>query len=188
MYAYLNKFLIIKSFNFFHSFSWSIIEIESSAEYPDTVQAYAAGLLEGSLTWQLIHHHWHNTIKTPCAERKSICDKIRNHLRENSEYNRERADILATDEPYWHMVRLFYAQLDGMEAGWRFAVRRSRQSVEIEPEDFLWLAMASDLPFVEHPINESEINAALSGSAFVRLFNKSNGDPVITLAHNTAAP
>ncbi|XP_012255010.2 putative phospholipase B-like lamina ancestor [Athalia rosae] len=173
-----------------HRTGWSVIEIESSDEYPDTVQAYSAGLLEGSLTWQLIHHHWHNTIGEPCAARKwkSTCAKIRQQLVDNSRYNRERADIGAAQDPYWHMIRLFYAQLDGMEAGWRFAVRRSRRSVEIEPEDFLWLAMASDVPWLNNATRDYEMRAASAGMTFLKFLNKPNGDPFLTLAHNTAAP
>ncbi|XP_046619516.1 putative phospholipase B-like lamina ancestor isoform X1 [Neodiprion virginianus] len=171
-----------------HHTGWSVIEIKSSEDYPDTVQAYSTGLLEGSLTWQLIHHHWHNTIEAPCSTQESMCEKIRHHLKENREYHRKRAEVLAAKDPYWHMVSLFYTQLAGMEAGWKFAVRRSRKTVEIPSEDFLWLAMASDLPYLEDTDNKSKVNADLAGMAFLKLFNKTNGEPQITLAHNTAAP
>lgn len=84
--------------------SWSIIEIETSPEYPDEVQAYAAGLLEGSLTWQLIHHHWYNTVRAACAPRASLCRKMRRYLRENAASARENAALLRFEDPYWHMV------------------------------------------------------------------------------------
>lgn len=86
------------------------MEIETSTAYPDAVQAYAAGLLEGSLTWQLIHHHWYNTIGTVCSseENEKRCETIRRSLRENTAVIRERADLLATEDPFWHMVGTKY--------------------------------------------------------------------------------
>ncbi|XP_015597261.1 putative phospholipase B-like lamina ancestor [Cephus cinctus] len=167
---------------------WSIIEIQTSEEYPDMVQAYAAGLVEGSLTWQLIHHHWRNTMRSACAPRAAICRKMRNFLRENNAAVRERAEVLADKDPYWHMIRLFYAQLDGMEAGWKFAVRRSRQSVEIESEDFLWLAMASDLPDLERALNGSDFKDNYRGMTFLKSLPREHLGPLIAVAQNTAAP
>lgn len=87
---------------------WSIIEIETSVKYPDTVQAYAAGLLEGSLTWQLIHHHWYNTINVICDKNPVECRKSRRYLRENAAIIRERSDLLESKDSFWHMVCNFH--------------------------------------------------------------------------------
>lgn len=38
--------------------SWAQIEVETQRTYPDWVQAYAAGMLEGSLTWRNIYNQW----------------------------------------------------------------------------------------------------------------------------------
>ncbi|KAK2581862.1 hypothetical protein KPH14_002325 [Odynerus spinipes] len=167
---------------------WSIIEIETSAKYPDTVQAYAAGLLEGSLTWQLIHHHWYNTINVICDKRPAECQKLRRYLRENAAVIRERAELSEPTNSFWHMVRLFYAQLDGLEAGWRFAVRRSRQSAEIQSEDFLWLAMASDLPDVDSVINGSSVPIGEKSMIFLKALPREDMEPLLAIGHNTAAP
>lgn len=92
-----------------------------------------------------------------------------------------------------------------MEVGWRFAVRRSRRSVEIDTEDFLWLAMASNIPeqfvtpetsaFAASPLsNDSpEIPAASkinSGVIFFKSLDRSAEglDPLIVVAQNTVAP
>lgn len=88
--------------------SWSIIEIETSPDYPDDVQAYAAGLLEGSLTWQLIHHHWYNTVRAACAPRAALCMKMRQYLQEKSNNARKKADTRRFEDPFWHMVSLHY--------------------------------------------------------------------------------
>lgn len=167
---------------------WSVVEIETSEDYPDMVQAYSAGLLEGSLTWQLIHHHWFNTVRAACAPRASLCRKMRRYLRENSAATRERAELFHFEDPFWHVVRLFYAQLDGIEAGWRFAVRRSRQSVEIESEDFLWLAVASDLSDLERALNGSNRDIDFAGMILLKALPQNTVEPQVTLAHSTGAP
>lgn len=167
---------------------WSIIEIETSSKYPDAVQAYAAGLLEGSLTWQLIHHHWHNTINVVCEKWINDCKKLMQFLRENTAIVRERAELLAVTDPFWYMVRLFYIQLDGLEAGWRFAVRRSLQTVEMDSEHFLWLAMAPDLLDHMRALNDSDFHRdRAEGMIFLKSLLR-EGRPLIAIGHNTAAP
>ncbi|XP_011700719.1 PREDICTED: putative phospholipase B-like lamina ancestor [Wasmannia auropunctata] len=168
---------------------WSIIEIETSSKYPDTVQAYAAGLLEGSLTWQMIHHHWHNTVNVVCEKWADECQKLMQFLRENTVIVRERAERLAETDPFWHMVRLFYVQLDGLEAGWKFAVRRSRQTVEMNKEHFLWLAMAADLPDLERVLNGSEsYRDYIKGMIFLKNLPREGQNPLVAIGHTTAAP
>ncbi|XP_017887359.1 putative phospholipase B-like lamina ancestor [Ceratina calcarata] len=165
---------------------WSYIEIETSSKYPDTVQAYAAGLLEGSLTWQLIHHHWYNTIRPECEAKPAECQKLKHYLRDNTAIIREYAELKEANDPFWHMVRLFYMQLDGLEAGWKFAVRRSRVSVSLEHEDFLWLALASDLPGFQQVFNISE--PPMSSTIFFKLLPIGNSDPLIAIGQQTTAP
>lgn len=72
------------------------------------MQAYAAGLLEGSLTWQMIHHHWHNTVNVVCEKWADECQKLMQFLRENTAIVRERAERLAATDPFWHMVNSKY--------------------------------------------------------------------------------
>ncbi|XP_051154546.1 putative phospholipase B-like lamina ancestor [Leptopilina boulardi] len=167
---------------------WSILEIETSKDYPDEVQAYAAGCLEGSLTWQLIYQHWYNTVRAACAPRSALCVKMRKYLRENSEKAIENAQLLKDEDPYWHLVNLFYRQLRGLEAGWKLAVNKIHQSVEIETEDFLWMAMASDLPDLERAHNGSENLAGSYGMIFLKALQREHFEPLIALVHNTGAP
>lgn len=81
-------------------------------------------------------------------------------------------------------------QLDGLAEGWRFSVQRRGQDVEIEPEDFLWLAMASDLPDLERANNGSgHHHISSDGMMLLKSIERSNNmQPLIGLAHNSAAP
>lgn len=166
-------------------YGWSYIEIETSSKYPDTVQAYAAGLLEGSLTWQLIHHHWYNTIRLECEAKPIECRKLMRYLRDNTAVNRKRAELKESTDSFWHMVRLFYAQLDGLEAGWKFAVRRSRVSASLESEDFLWLALASDLCGFQQIFNISD--SLVSSMIYFKSLPRENSGPLIAISHHTSA-
>ncbi|XP_065210188.1 putative phospholipase B-like 2 isoform X2 [Planococcus citri] len=64
---------------------------------------------------------------------------------QNTATIRKKARANDKYDPFWHQVNLFYMQLDGMEFGWRYEVRRNKQSYEIPFLDFLWLNIASDL-------------------------------------------
>uniref|UniRef100_A0A1B6G302 Phospholipase B-like n=1 Tax=Cuerna arida TaxID=1464854 RepID=A0A1B6G302_9HEMI len=134
---------------------WASIEIETLDSYPDTVQAHAAGLLEGSLSWQLIYYHWKNTIERTCEDRQDFCEQARIILDQNTVNIREQAKSLDEVDPFWHQINLFYEQLDGIEVGWRYAVDRSRKDFDIPHQDFLWMNMACDLRDLELMYNSS---------------------------------
>lgn len=72
--------------------------------------------------------------------------------------------------------------------GWRFAVERSRQDVEIDNEDFVWLAMASDLPDLERANNGTDHHIISDGMIFLKSIPREDREPLLVLAHNTAAP
>ncbi|XP_026687237.1 putative phospholipase B-like lamina ancestor, partial [Diaphorina citri] len=84
-------------------------------------------MLEGALSWQMIQHHWQNTIQKTCNGRQEFCARTRDYLRENMETVRKTAERFDTIDPFWHQVHLFYIQLEGIEVGWRSGIRRSRR-------------------------------------------------------------
>jgi len=78
--------------------------------------------------------------------------------------------------------------MDGLEAGWRFAVRRSRQTVEMESEHFLWLAMAGDLPDLEQMLNHTDSQQNyIKGMIFLKSLSRKGLDPLVAIGHTTAA-
>ncbi|CAH1725232.1 unnamed protein product [Aphis gossypii] len=135
---------------------WAVLEIETQAEYPDIVQAKAAGYLEGSLTWRMIYWHWKNTVENTCIGRKAFCDRIRKYLEENSIEIKQTARRRGESDPFWHQVNMFYMQLRALEDGWRFGVKRSRQDIDIPSVDFLWMNIMPDLKNFEQKFNASK--------------------------------
>uniref|UniRef100_A0A0K8TK86 Phospholipase B-like n=1 Tax=Tabanus bromius TaxID=304241 RepID=A0A0K8TK86_TABBR len=127
---------------------WSQLEVETQRQFPDWVQAFAAGMLEGSLTWRNIHHQWSNTISHGCDrsdDSQNFCTWLRDILITSYEKTKEMAELRANLDHYWHQIRLFFYQLEGLQAGWKKGVKRSRADVEIPPEDFLLMNAAGDI-------------------------------------------
>jgi hypothetical protein len=170
---------------------WAMLEVETCDKYPDWVQAYSAGLLEGSLTWQLIYWHWQNTVQDVCEDQMQFCSHVRSFIEINSENIKHLTEMRGDSDPFWHQVKLFYVQLDGLEAGWRHGVKRSRLEIDIPHHDFLLMNMVSDLPALEHKFNSSVEDpkfpfifstAASFSSAFVK-FLADTGE--LYSAHNS---
>ena len=84
------------------------MEIETQPEYPDWVQAHAAGLLEGSLTWQTIYWHWQNTVEKTCEGREDFCNTVREILETNSNIIEDKAEAFGNEDPFWHQVSISF--------------------------------------------------------------------------------
>ncbi|XP_016994901.2 putative phospholipase B-like lamina ancestor [Drosophila takahashii] len=128
---------------------WAQIEVETQRTYPDWVQAYAAGMLEGSLTWRNIYNQWSNTISSSC-ERDEGTKKFCHWLREllTSNYDRlKRQTVKAENDHYWHQLHLFITQLEGLETGYKRGASRARSDLEEEIpfSDFLLMNAAADI-------------------------------------------
>lgn len=87
-------------------FRWSLLEVETDATYPDEIQAYAAGIVEGALTWYLIHTHLENTIRAKCEDTalEKQCDKLRDALDRSVNIWKTKGAELGATEPFWHHV------------------------------------------------------------------------------------
>ncbi|XP_058054390.1 putative phospholipase B-like lamina ancestor [Anopheles bellator] len=127
---------------------WSQLELESQSSYTDTVQAYAAGMMEGALTWHNIYLHWLNTIDAVCSkdeESQEFCEWLRGLITTNVDTVKKMADMKGKHDHYWYQVALFYDQLDGLEIGFRNGVKRSRLDYDIPTQDFLLMNAAVDI-------------------------------------------
>lgn len=82
------------------------MEVETSDSYPDEIQAYAAGIVEGALTWSLIHTHLENTIRAKCDNKplEKQCNKLRDALDKSVDIWKSRAAEKGSVEPFWHQV------------------------------------------------------------------------------------
>ncbi|RWS17237.1 putative phospholipase B-like 2 [Dinothrombium tinctorium] len=96
---------------------WSLLEVTTSPNASDSLQAYAAGLVEGSLTRELIEMHWQNTIGNYCHNQQDYCYKLDKFLKRNFKFISKKVDEQRTRSAYWHQVGLVLEQLAGLEDG-----------------------------------------------------------------------
>lgn len=66
-------------------FSWAYLEIDSSPQYADHLQAYSAGVVEAQATEELIRMHLHNTYYWDCVhptteDMKMFCNRLEGFL------------------------------------------------------------------------------------------------------------
>merc|ERR1712241_953732 len=109
---------------------WSPLEIISTeTNVTDDARAYAAGMLEGSVTAELIYQHWRNQFETYCdGEMRQIRELTEDFLDENDAWVKGKIDEARKlnnngliDDSYWYHANLFNRQMQGIGAGYRKA-------------------------------------------------------------------
>ncbi|KAH9644783.1 hypothetical protein HF086_007871 [Spodoptera exigua] len=144
--------------------SWSLLEIETDPSYSDEHQAYAAGIVEGALTWSLIHSHIENTITSKCEEDSSVmkqCNKFKDALDKS--------------------VSLYYTQISGIFTGWKHGVDRSMKEYETDISDLYWLNSVSEAIEIQRKMNITLEDEGLEAiphpsSAFLRVVDDKTSD------------
>ncbi|GBP22347.1 Putative phospholipase B-like lamina ancestor [Eumeta japonica] len=172
---------------------WSLLEIETNASYQDKIQAYAAGILEGALTWRPIHDHIENTIKAVCDEREKQCGAVEDALERSFTTWKARAAEKSNTDPFWHHVNLYYTQISGIFTGVKHGVERSLNSYETTITDLYWLNAFSDVREIQRKLNISLAETPLAqlaglSTAFLRVVNRTTEGGAIRqklfVAHN----
>ncbi|CAG9531329.1 unnamed protein product [Cercopithifilaria johnstoni] len=98
---------------------WGILEVETFNGVDEITQSFAAGLLEGILTRQLITYHFRNTIEEMCDDEEEYCKKLFAYLSKNLEWIKKSVISKKTEmDLYWKQVNLTFAQLTGINYGY----------------------------------------------------------------------
>ncbi|XP_045773042.1 putative phospholipase B-like lamina ancestor [Maniola jurtina] len=162
---------------------WSLLEIETDGSYPDEIQAYAAGIVEGALTWYLIHTHLENTIRAKCEDQplEKQCDKLRDALDKSVNIWKTYAAERGAADPFWHHVSLHYTQIGGIYTGWNHGVVRSNNEYETDISDLYWLNSVAEVVEIQHKLNISVEDPEFTtmpglSSAFLRIVNETSED------------
>ncbi|KAI6188670.1 putative phospholipase B-like 2 [Aphelenchoides besseyi] len=126
---------------------WGILEIETfnDNELTDEIQAYAAGVLEGSLSRLQIYYHFRNTIEgmcNPTAEKREYCKRLYKYLKSNLDWI--QSQVVARNDDYWKMVNLSYTQVTGIYHGYQNN-KTLKPVVEFELTPILMLQLSGDL-------------------------------------------
>uniref|UniRef100_A0A1I7SUI5 Phospholipase B-like n=1 Tax=Bursaphelenchus xylophilus TaxID=6326 RepID=A0A1I7SUI5_BURXY len=146
-----NKIAVGKYSNQVNSTGWGILEVETFPEFTDEVQAYAAGVVEGSLTKLQIYYHFRNTIEGNCnGANRDYCKRLYRYLRSNLDWVQSQVlNPALKDDPYWRQVNLTYTQVTGIYHGYHNN-KDLDPAVEFEITPILMLQIAGDLFDLAH--------------------------------------
>ncbi|GLH10836.1 Phospholipase B-like [Gryllus bimaculatus] len=110
---------------------WSFLELQSNGQATDEDQVYAAGVLEGYVTSELIYEHWFNTMKGFCDGREKTCRRIQKYLDKNNQWIKANIDSKEKKDPYWYQVKLFYIQLKGIKDGYNRGIKDASKHLKL---------------------------------------------------------
>ncbi|GFU53295.1 putative phospholipase B-like 2 [Trichonephila clavipes] len=92
---------------------WSYLEVKSNAVFSDPVQAYAAGLVEGFLTQDLLKKHWINMAADYCVDEKPYCQRLQKFLQQNLNFMNKNIEIKRNYDVYWHQFPIPFTKTKG---------------------------------------------------------------------------
>ncbi|XP_076434950.1 putative phospholipase B-like 2 [Babylonia areolata] len=153
---------------------WGYLQLKTAQSFPDSVQAYAAGVAEGRLTRNVTMMHWTNTMAGYCPKPYSqYCSKLSVFLTQNLKWMQQQ---IQTDKhrkmhsPLWHHVELFLYQAAGIADALN-GVEKSPHT-DVDPMGFYLFQMGGDLDDLETVLGDSDLHRPLgsgSCSALVKL-------------------
>ncbi|XP_050533950.1 putative phospholipase B-like 2 [Daktulosphaira vitifoliae] len=163
----INGYISIQSFpqgnvigkvNYSHSLNttgWDYLEIQTSKTADSEAQAYAAGLLEGWVTANLIHLYWINTLKNYCDDRNDTCKRLNEYIQKNKEWVMSEVDKKNGSDSYWYQVGLVYKQIDGLHDGYILA--KTPEMEELSWDTFFWMNIQEDLYDLSSALNLTKV-------------------------------
>jgi hypothetical protein len=116
---------------------WATLEIHSNSSFPDKLQAYAAGLLEGAVTQRREYLHLRNT-----CEGQTFDNGLSAYLNEQWDWMKKQADAQGAIDTYWYQVGRMLDQQEGLFDGYNM---QSQVSERLTGRDFYCGTLSGDL-------------------------------------------
>ncbi|KAF8778477.1 putative phospholipase B-like 2 like protein [Argiope bruennichi] len=162
---------------------WSYLQIKSNKSFPDPVQAYAAGLVEGFLTADLLEKHWYNVIADYCTNDEAFCHRLQDFLQKNLDFINKNIEAKRNYDSYWHHVALTLEQLHGLEEGFRN--KTSHPSTDVNVMGLMLLNILGDLDDLEVVLNKKKVAKAYGSGSCSALVKILPNNKDIYFAHST---
>uniref|UniRef100_A0ABK0LJF5 Phospholipase B-like n=1 Tax=Rattus norvegicus TaxID=10116 RepID=A0ABK0LJF5_RAT len=166
---------------------WAYLDLGTNGSYNDSLQAYAAGVVEASVSEELIYMHWMNTVVNYCGPFEyevGYCEKLKSFLEANLEWMQREME-LSPDSPYWHQVRLTLLQLKGLEDSYEGRLTFPTGRFNIKPLGFLLLQISGDLEDLEPALNKTNTKPSVGSGSCSALIKLLPGSHDLLVAHNT---
>uniref|UniRef100_A0A8C7LBH4 Phospholipase B-like n=1 Tax=Oncorhynchus kisutch TaxID=8019 RepID=A0A8C7LBH4_ONCKI len=169
------------------SLSWAYLEVTTSGSYNDSIQAYASGAVEATVTSQLIYKHWMNTLMGYCGPftfESGFCQRLKDYITSNLQWVRQQIEE-HPHCPYWHQVRLALLQLKGLEDGYNDQLSFPSGPFTLNPFGFLLFQMGGDLEDLEGALNKSSHSRTLGSGSCSALIKLLPGNKDLLVSHDT---
>ncbi|KAJ7309616.1 hypothetical protein JRQ81_007670 [Phrynocephalus forsythii] len=166
---------------------WASLELATNEKYNDSLQAYAAGLAEATVSQQLMYMHWMNTMVDYCGPFKfqtEYCQKLKNYIETNLAWMEQQMEAGERSE-YWYQVRLALLQLKGLEDGYSGQASFPMDKFTIAPFGFLLFQLGGDLEDLESAFNKSGNHRDLGSGSCSALIKLLPGNRDLLVSHDT---
>ncbi|XP_076033678.1 phospholipase B domain containing lamina ancestor [Oratosquilla oratoria] len=135
---------------------WGYLELETNSRYPEEIQAFAAGFVEGATTTDMIYKAYRNTLEGFCDYRgQKFCAKLKKYLKTNMDWMLSQISAKSKSCPVFHNVGLILQQLHGMEVGYNSTAEK-----EIPADSLLLMNLSGDLEDLEAALMADELSSS----------------------------
>lgn len=169
--------------NAINATGWSYLEVWTNETFPDSVQAYCAGLAEGASTADLVKKHWYNSVATYCDGEESYCDRLKSFLETNLDFMNYNIARRRKYVPYWHQVALALEQLSGLEDGYNNVAGEPRTRLNVS--GLLMMNIFGDLEDLESILNKTVSSRVLGSGSCSGLIKLLPNNEDLYFSHDT---